>query len=118
MTTPSPVMLRSVVAKDAIGGVAVRPGDRVILATYAANRALGEFDPEANVGAVLRQLWFGAGSHFCLGAPLAMAQIRLLLEAVLDAATGTTSVTVVSRRVARGQLIPGYASVVLERSVR
>jgi cytochrome P450 len=112
VTTPSPVMLRSVVAPGAIGGVAVRPGDRVILATYAANRALGPFDPEANVSAVLRQLWFGAGSHFCLGAPLAMAQIRLLLGAVLDAGR----VGVVSRRVARGQLIPGYASVVLERS--
>ena len=118
VTTPSPVMLRSVIAPDAIGGVAVRPGDRVILATYAANRALGPFDPEANVGAVLRQLWFGAGSHFCLGAPLAMAQIRLLLAAVLDATAGaeTGAVRVVSRRVARGQLIPGYASVVLERS--
>ena len=112
VTTPSPVMLRSVIAPDAIGGVAVRPGDRVILATYAANRALGPFDPEANVGAVLRQLWFGAGSHFCLGAPLAMAQIRLLLGAVLDAG----AVEVVSRRVARGQLIPGYASLVLARS--
>jgi cytochrome P450 len=112
VTTPSPVMLRSVVAPGAIGGVAVRPGDRVILATYAANRALGPFDPEANVGAVLRQLWFGAGSHFCLGAPLAMAQIRLLLAAVLDAG----AVNVVSRRVARGQLIPGYASLVLARS--
>ena len=115
VTTPSPVMLRSVVAADEIGGVAVRPGDRVILATYAANRALGPFDPEANVGAVLRQLWFGAGSHFCLGAPLAMAQIRLLLGAVLDAVAPDVSVRVVSRRVARAQLIPGYASVVLER---
>ncbi|MES2172242.1 MAG: cytochrome P450, partial [Actinomycetota bacterium] len=33
VTTPSPVMLRSVVADDAIGAVRVRPGDRVILAT-------------------------------------------------------------------------------------
>jgi cytochrome P450 len=111
VTTPSPVMLRSVVTAAQIGGVAVRPGDRVILATYAANRALGRFDPEANVGAVLRQLWFGAGTHFCLGAPLAMAQIRLLLGAVLDAAP----VGVVSRRIAKRQLIPGYASLVLER---
>ena len=116
MTTPSPVMLRSVIAADAIGGVAVRPGDRVILATYAANRALGPFDPEANVGAVLRQLWFGAGTHFCLGAPLAMAQIRLLLGAVLDAATPSSRDAWCRAACARGQLIPGYASVVLERS--
>ena len=93
----------------------MRPGDRVILATFAANRALGPFDPEANVGAVLRQLWFGAGSHFCLGAPLAMAQIRLLAGRGARAVAPDTAVRVVSRRVATAQLIPGYASVVLER---
>ncbi len=118
VTTPSPIMLRSVIAADDIGGVAVRPGDRVILATYAANRALGPFDPGTNVSTMLRQLWFGAGTHFCLGAPLAMAQIRLLLRAVLTAVTPDDAVTVVSRRVARGQLIPGYASLVLGRSAR
>lgn len=111
VTTPSPVMLRSVVAADAIGAVAVRPGDRVILATYAANRALGPFDPEGNPAASLKQLWFGAGVHFCLGAPLAMAQVRLLLGAVLDAAP----VRIVSRSVSRGVLIPSYRSLVVAR---
>ena len=113
VTTPSPVMLRSVVADDAIGPVRVRPGDRVILATFAANRALGPFDPSTNAAAVLKQLWFGAGSHFCLGAPLAMAQIRLVLGALMDAAPHARIVT---RRAASGVLIPGYSSVVLQRS--
>ncbi len=112
VTTPSPVMLRSVVADDAIGPVRVRPGDRVILATFEANRSLGPFDPAANTAAVLKQLWFGAGSHFCLGAPLAMAQIRLVLETLLDAAPDSRIVT---RRAARGVLIPGYSTVVLQR---
>ncbi len=111
VTTPSPVMLRSVVAVDAIGPVAVRPGDRVILATYAANRALGPFDPEGNPAASLKQLWFGAGVHFCLGAPLAMAQIRLMLGAVLDA----SPVRIVSRRPSRGVLIPSYSTLVIAR---
>lgn len=111
VTTPSPVMLRSVTAPAAIGPVAVRPGDRVILATYAANRALGPFDPEGNPASSLKQLWFGAGVHFCLGAPLAMAQVRLLIGAVLDGAP----VEVVSRRVSRGVLIPSYASLVVGR---
>ena len=110
VTTPSPVMLRSVVAEDTIGGVAVHPGDRVILATFAANRALGVFDPGANVAASLKQLWFGAGTHFCLGAPLAMAQIRLTLDAILDAGP----VTIRTRSAARGVLIPSYASLVIE----
>jgi len=112
VTTPSPVMLRSVVADDAIGDVAVRPGDRVILATFAANRALGPFDPSTNAAATLRQLWFGAGSHFCLGAPLAMAQIRLVLDALLD----VDDLRVVDRAAARGVLIPSYAGLEVARS--
>ena len=112
VTTPSPVMLRSVVEHGSIGPVAVRPGDRVILATYAANRALGQFDPGTNVAAQLKQLWFGAGTHFCLGAPLAMAQIRLTLDALLDAG----DLRIVSRSAARGVLIPSYASLRVARA--
>ncbi|MGX5682387.1 cytochrome P450 [Schumannella luteola] len=109
VTTPSPVMLRSATAETAIGGVRVRPGDRVILATFAANRALGGFDPEANPAASLKQLWFGAGSHYCLGAPLAMAQVRATLDAVLDAG----GAGVVDRAPARGVLIPSYERLVV-----
>src|SRR6185312_9733273 len=109
VTTPSPVMLRSTVRPGAIGRVAVRPGDRIVLATFAANRALGEFDPVTNPAAQLKQLWFGAGVHYCLGAPLAMAQIRITLEALL----ARPSVRVVGRVPARGVLIPSYASLEL-----
>ena len=112
VTTPSPVMLRSVVAGGAIGPVAVRRGDRIILATYAANRALGPFDPATNVAAQLKQLWFGAGTHFCLGAPLAMAQIRLTLDALLDAG----ELRIADRAPARGVLIPSYAALRLQRA--
>lgn len=110
VTTPSPVMLRSTLRETAIGEVAVRPGDRVILATFLANRIAPGFDPEGNPAASLRQLWFGAGAHFCLGAPLAMAQVRGLVGAVLGAAA-TRPLEVRSRRVARGVLIPGYREV-------
>jgi len=109
VTTPSPVMLRSTVRPGAIGPVAVRPGDRIVLATFAANRALGEFDPESNPAAQLKQLWFGAGVHYCLGAPLAMAQIRITLDALL----ARPAVEVAERRAARGVLIPSYASLAL-----
>ncbi len=111
VTTPSPVMLRSTIAADRIGPVAVRTGDRIILATFAANRALGDFDPDTNPAAQLKQLWFGAGAHYCLGAPLAMAQIRLTLDALLE----SPSLRVVARRAARGVLIPSYSSLVLQR---
>ncbi|WP_066040311.1 cytochrome P450 [Herbiconiux solani] len=114
VTTPSPVMLRSVAASAEIGGVAVHPGDRLVLATFLADRRAGGFDPVANPAASLRQLWFGAGAHFCLGAPLAMAQIRLTVGAVLDAAE-TAPLALTRRRAQRGTLIPGYAELVLQR---
>ena len=110
VTTPSPVMLRSTVLRGSIGRVAVNPGDRVVLATFAANRALGEFDPQTNAAAQLKQLWFGAGVHYCLGAPLAMAQIRITLDALLARPT----VEIARRRAARGVLIPSYASLELQ----
>lgn len=112
VTTPSPMMLRSVVEPRSLGGVAVRPGDRVLLGTYWANRALGEFDPASNPAAQLKQLWFGAGAHYCLGAPLAMAQIRLTLGALLSNPT----LRVAGRTPSRGVLIPSYARLDLERA--
>ena len=112
VTTPSPMMLRSVVEPRVLGGLTVKPGERILLGTYWANRALGEFDPSSNPAAQLKQLWFGAGAHYCLGAPLAMAQIRLTLGALLE----TPSLRVASRRPSRGVLIPSYASLQLERA--
>lgn len=109
VTTPSPVMLRAVSAPTRIGPVAVRPGDRVILGTYWADTALGAFDPEGNPSASLKQLWFGAGAHYCLGAPLAMAQIRLALDALL----AHPRLRIERRRPARGVLIPSYAELVV-----
>jgi cytochrome P450 len=110
VTTPSPVMLRSVTRDGAVGGVAVHRGDRMILATFAANRGLGPFDPTGTGAASLKQLWFGAGSHFCLGAPLAMAQIRLVVDCLLAA---PKPIRIEHRAVARRVLIPGYRSLVV-----
>ncbi|WP_290801441.1 cytochrome P450 [Herbiconiux sp.] len=114
VTTPSPVMLRSVERDATIGTVRVHPGDRVVLATFLADRAAGSFDPVANPAASLKQLWFGAGAHFCLGAPLAMAQITRVLGAVLDAEQ-QHPLAVGERRAQRGALIPGYSRLVLAR---
>ncbi|WP_291049515.1 cytochrome P450 [Herbiconiux sp.] len=114
ITTPSPVMLRSVAAEATVGPVRVRPGDRMVLATFLADRAAGSFDPVGNPAASLKQLWFGAGAHFCLGAPLAMAQIGVTVGAVLDAAS-EAPLRIVDRRAQRGTLIPGYARLRLAR---
>lgn len=111
-TVPSPVMLRSVARPGRVGRVAVTPGDRVVIATALAARVQRHFDPSTTAAADLRQLWFGAGSHFCLGMPLAMAQINLMLDALL--AVG--ELQVIRRKVQRHQLIPSYRSLVVARA--
>ncbi|RAY13467.1 cytochrome P450 [Actinomadura craniellae] len=102
VTTPTPVMLRSVHATTRVGGAAARPGDRVLIVTHNCCRAHGPFDldrpPE------LRRLWFGAGPHFCIGYPLAMAEARLIARTLLAAAP----LEIVRRRAARGVLLPAY----------
>ncbi|MFC6085203.1 cytochrome P450 [Sphaerisporangium aureirubrum] len=102
-TTPTPVMLRSVAAPSRVGRVAVRPGDRVVLATLNCTRAYGPFDPSRRHPPELRRLWFGAGPHFCIGYPLALAEIRAVAEVLL-----AHDVRVVRRRPARRVLLPAY----------
>ncbi|MFD0995538.1 cytochrome P450 [Pseudoclavibacter chungangensis] len=115
VTTPSPVMLRSVRGPSTLGDVAVRRGDRLVLANFLANRGPGDFAPGRGRAAGQKQLWFGAGPHFCLGAPLALAQIARVLDALVEGtADGPAEVT--ARRPARGVLIPGYRELLLRRA--
>ncbi len=102
VTTPTPVMLRSVHRPAEVAGVAIRPGDRVLIATHNCCRALGPFDLDRPHPPELRRLWFGAGPHFCLGYPLAMAQIRRVARTLLAAAP----LRITRRAAARGVLIP------------
>jgi cytochrome P450 len=110
---PSPVMLRSVAAPGRVGRVAVRPGDRVVIATVSCARAYGGFDPDRPHPKEVRQLWFGAGPHFCLGMPLAMAEIDAVFGCLLDVARDRGGLRIVERAVARRVLIPGYARLVV-----
>jgi cytochrome P450 len=109
VTVPTPVMLRSVARPARVGSVTVRPGDRIVIATISCARAYGPFDPDRPHPKELRQLWFGAGPHFCLGMPLAKAEIDAVLGMILDLG----GVRVVSRAVARRVLIPGYQRLVV-----
>jgi cytochrome P450 len=104
VATPTPVMLRSVHRPAAVGGTVVRPGDRVLIATHNCCRAHGPFDLDRPHPPELRRLWFGAGPHFCIGYPLALAQIRLVARTLLAAAP----LTVTRRAAARNVLIPTY----------
>lgn len=104
VTTPTPVMLRSVHAAVTVGGLPIKPGDRVLIATHNCCRAFGPFDLDRLDPAEPRRLWFGAGPHFCIGYPLAMAEIRAVARTVLAAAP----LRIVRRQAARGVLIPTY----------
>ncbi|MEV7660782.1 cytochrome P450 [Paenarthrobacter sp. NPDC089316] len=106
-TVPSPMMLRDAVADAEIGGAKVRAGDRILLSTIHAAKSLGGFDPSQPTPQQARQLWFGAGPHFCIGMPLAMAEINTTLDLLLDT-YAQRPWTIAARQVSRGVLIPGY----------
>ncbi|MFI0355544.1 cytochrome P450 [Actinomadura sp. 9N407] len=109
VTTPTPVMLRSVHATTRLGGVEIRPGDRVLIATHNCCRAYGPFDLDRPDPPELRRLWFGAGPHFCIGYPLAMAEIRTVARTVLAAAP----LEITRRSAARRVLIPTYERLIV-----
>ena len=113
VTVPTPAMLRSVRADASVGGLPVAAGERVVIATVNCCRAPGGFDPDRPVDPAVRHLWFGAGPHFCLGMPLAMAQVDAVLDALAAAATDGRVPVVGRRRAARGVLVPAYRSLEL-----
>ncbi len=105
-------MLRSVAMPARIGRVQVQPGDRVVIATHNCARALGAFDLDRPHPPELQRLWFGAGPHFCIGYPLALAEIRSLARAVL----AHSPLRVVRRAATRRVLIPTYQYLEVARS--
>lgn len=72
---------------------------------YTANNRHGGFDLDHRPEPETRQLWFGAGRHFCLGAPVGRAQVSALLTALLAAGRPWR---IVDRRCGRKVLIPAY----------
>lgn len=107
-TTPSLATLRSALCDTTLGPVQVRRGDRLVIATYKANRQMGGFDPASNRAVALKQLWFGAGAHFCIGAPLAMAQMTTVLTELREVIRAGHPLEILSRTPARRTLIPAY----------
>jgi cytochrome P450 len=84
----SPVQFTTRVLKAdmELGGKVLRAGQMVLLLLGAANRDPEQFpDPDRlDVGRPdNKHLAFGLGSHFCLGAPLARLEGRLVFEALL-----------------------------------
>ncbi|WP_232223526.1 cytochrome P450 [Arthrobacter sp. FB24] len=114
-TAPSPMMLREATTDGQLGGVRIRPGDRILLSTVHAVKSLGGFDPRRPIPPAARQLWFGAGAHFCIGMPLAMAEINSAMAVLLDEYRRDPW-RVRSRSVSRNVLIPHYKTLELARA--
>lgn len=110
VTTPAPLIGRHIVADVDASGRTLRRGDRALMLTYTANNAIGRFDIRRSPDLRIRQLWFGAGPHLCLGAPLARAEITYLLHTLL--AQGRPW-RVVRRRASRRVIIPSYAALAI-----
>ena len=110
VSTPAPVIGRHVSADVTVAGRRLRADDRILLLTYTADNAVGGFDVTRPYDPRSRQLWFGAGRHLCLGAPVARAESARMLTAVLGAGA---PYRIISRAYARKVMIPSYASLVI-----
>jgi cytochrome P450 family 142 subfamily A polypeptide 1 len=81
--TPLNNFFRTAAQPVTFGGVAMEAGDRVILLYPSANRDEEVFDDPYRFD-IRREhnphVSFGFGTHFCLGAPLARVELRMLME--------------------------------------
>jgi cytochrome P450 len=113
---PAPIMVRSVEKSRVVAGHELKAGRRVLILAYNLMKhprwfpKPRRFDITRQHHRKVKHLWFGAGSHFCLGFNLAHREIGTVFE-VLE--TLPAEVRVVSRRYARDVLIPTYSSLVI-----
>jgi cytochrome P450 len=84
---PAQWFMRVVHKPAEIAGVAVRPGQRVLLLIQSANRDPREFDEPDSFRwdrTIARTMAFGHGPHFCIGVHLARLEGRILLQEWLE----------------------------------
>ncbi len=113
VTSPAPVIGRSVLADLTIGGRTLRAGERIMVLTWTANNLAGEYRVDRDYLPQNRQLWFGAGRHLCLGGPLARAELTKIVELLIG---DGRPFEIVSRVYGRNVLIPAYESLVVRKS--
>lgn len=110
-TTPVPATVRIAQRDATVRGHHIRAGTRVVLMTCNLTRD-GSMFPDAFTFSALRtqpararNLWYGAGPHFCLGFAIAQRQLQMVVERLV-ALRGT--LRVVGRAPARGVIVPAY----------
>jgi cytochrome P450 len=80
-------VLRTATRRVELGGQLIEPGEKVTVWTWAANHDPAMFDrPEAIVldRSPNRHLALGVGPHYCVGGPLARAELGAIYSAVFD----------------------------------
>jgi cytochrome P450 len=116
-TIPSPTVTHGVARDCCVDGVDFRAGRRVNVALRNVLRDArfvegpNAFRIDRVQPALLKNLWFGGGPHYCLGASLAVAFHRTVLERLLVL---PGSPRVVDRRATRGSNFPAYRRLVVE----
>jgi cytochrome P450 len=85
----SPLQLfeRTATADAEINGVAIRQGQKIAALLGAANRDLDVFDDADSMDLTRetnQHIAFGAGIHFCIGAPLARLEMNISLPALIE----------------------------------
>lgn len=113
VTSPAPLIGRSVLADVRVAGRTLRAGDRVMVLTWTANNLAGPYRIDRPYLPQNRQLWFGAGRHLCLGGPLARAELGAIVDLLLG---DGRPFEIVSRAYGKRVLIPAYASLVVRRT--
>jgi cytochrome P450 len=86
LESPFRSMLRSVPKDTTLGGVDIPAGATVMMFWGAGNRDPAEFEnpDEIVLDRPRRHLTFGRGIHFCVGAPLARLEARIVLTTLLE----------------------------------
>lgn len=88
---PAKTVVRLMAADVGLRGRTLRRGDRVFLSPSAANRDPAVFDDPDRLDITRgpgRQLGFGIGMHYCLGAPLARLEAAIAIPRALERLPG------------------------------
>ncbi len=110
----SPLQLfeRTATADTEIGGVTIAKGQKIAALLGSANRDETVFDRATEMDLTRERnphIGFGAGIHFCIGAPLARVEMNVVLPAVFERFPALELVREPHRR--PGFVLRGYESV-------
>jgi cytochrome P450 len=94
LESPFRFLMRFVPETTSLGDVEIPSGATVLLLWGAANRDPTEFDDPNEVDLdrplLRRHVAFGRGMHYCVGAPLARLEARVVLGMLLERTSGVT----------------------------